>query len=50
MEFRFNYMDVIVETLDTRLHQARSLDSVMERIRKAIELCLDVEGAPGEGT
>ncbi len=25
--------------------QARSLDKLMERIREAIELCLDVEGA-----
>jgi predicted RNase H-like HicB family nuclease len=26
--------------------QARSLDEVTQRIREAIELCLDVEGAP----
>ncbi len=26
--------------------QAKSLDQVMERIREAIELCLQVEGAP----
>ena len=26
--------------------QARSLDQVMERIREAIELCLEAEGAP----
>ncbi len=26
--------------------QARSLDDVMGRIREAIELCLEVEGAP----
>ena len=26
--------------------QARSLDEVSERIREAIELCLEVEGAP----
>ena len=26
--------------------QARSLDEVMERIREAIQLCLEVEGAP----
>ena len=26
--------------------QAESLDQVMERIREAIALCLDVEGAP----
>ncbi len=26
--------------------QARSLDEVMQRIREAIELCVDVEGAP----
>ncbi len=28
--------------------QARSLDELMARIREAIELCLEVEGAPGE--
>ena len=28
--------------------QARSLDEVTERIREAIELCLEVEGAPPE--
>ena len=26
--------------------QARSLDEAMQRIREAIELCLEVEGAP----
>jgi predicted RNase H-like HicB family nuclease len=26
--------------------QARSLDDVTERIREAVELCLEVEGAP----
>ena len=26
--------------------QAQSLDSLMERIREAIELCLEVQGAP----
>jgi predicted RNase H-like HicB family nuclease len=26
--------------------QARSLDEVMQRIREATELCLDVEGVP----
>jgi predicted RNase H-like HicB family nuclease len=26
--------------------QARSLDEIAERIREAIELCLDAEGAP----
>ena len=26
--------------------QARSLDEVAERIREAVELCLEVEGAP----
>ena len=26
--------------------QARSLDEIRERIREAIELCLEVEGAP----
>jgi predicted RNase H-like HicB family nuclease len=26
--------------------QARSLDEVIERVREAIELCLDVEGVP----
>jgi predicted RNase H-like HicB family nuclease len=28
--------------------QARSLDDVTQRIREAIELCLEVEGAPEE--
>jgi len=28
--------------------QARSLDLLMERIREAIELCLEVEGKPPE--
>jgi predicted RNase H-like HicB family nuclease len=28
--------------------QARSLDEINERIREAIELCLEVEGAPAE--
>lgn len=28
--------------------QARSLDEVTERIREAIALCLEVEGAPGQ--
>ena len=27
--------------------QARSLDEVTERIREAIELCLEVDGTPG---
>jgi predicted RNase H-like HicB family nuclease len=29
--------------------QARSLDELMERIREAIELCLEVEGDKGSG-
>jgi predicted RNase H-like HicB family nuclease len=28
--------------------QARSLDEVTQRIREAIELCLEVEGAPAQ--
>lgn len=28
--------------------QARSLDQLMERIREAIVLCLEVEGAPAD--
>lgn len=28
--------------------QAKSLDTLMKRIREAIELCLEVEGADGE--
>jgi predicted RNase H-like HicB family nuclease len=28
--------------------QARSLDDVTQRIREAIELCLEVEGAPAD--
>jgi predicted RNase H-like HicB family nuclease len=29
--------------------QAMSLDEVMQRIREAIELCLEVEGPPEQG-
>jgi predicted RNase H-like HicB family nuclease len=29
--------------------QARSLDELMERIREAIELCVEVEGDSGSG-
>ena len=29
--------------------QAKSLDKLMSRIQEAIELCLEVEGEPGEG-
>ena len=29
--------------------QARSLDTLMKRIREAVELCLEVEGADGPG-
>ncbi len=29
--------------------QARSLDELMERIREAIELCVEVEGDTGSG-
>jgi predicted RNase H-like HicB family nuclease len=28
--------------------QARSLDEIAERIREAIQLCLEVEGAPAQ--
>lgn len=28
--------------------QARSLDELMERVREAIQLCLEVEGEPAE--
>jgi predicted RNase H-like HicB family nuclease len=28
--------------------QARSLDEVVQRIREAIELCLEAEGEPGQ--
>jgi len=28
--------------------QAKSLDALMERVREAIELCLEVNGAPPE--
>lgn len=30
--------------------QARSLDKLIERIREAIELCLEVEGSPSPTT
>ena len=50
--------DVIIERDDERYYvasvpqlpgchtQARSLDEVTQRIREAIELCLEVEGVP----
>ena len=28
--------------------QARSLDEVMERVREAVQLCLEVEGTPAQ--
>jgi len=28
--------------------QGRSLDELMERVREAVELCLEVEGAPAQ--
>ena len=28
--------------------QAKSLDTLMKRIREAVDLCLEVEGDPGE--
>ncbi|MBI3150114.1 MAG: type II toxin-antitoxin system HicB family antitoxin [Betaproteobacteria bacterium] len=28
--------------------QARSMDELMQRVREAIELCLEVQGAPAE--
>jgi predicted RNase H-like HicB family nuclease len=37
-----------VPTLRGCHSQARSLDEVMDRIREAIELCLEVEGDPVE--
>jgi predicted RNase H-like HicB family nuclease len=30
--------------------QARSLDKLLERVREAIDLCLEVEGDAGAGT
>jgi predicted RNase H-like HicB family nuclease len=37
-----------VPTLPGCHTQAKSLDVLMERIREAIELCLEVEGKPSE--
>ena len=37
-----------VPTLQSCHTQARSLDELMERIKEAIELCLEVQGEPGE--
>ena len=37
-----------VPTLSGCHTQAKSLDVLMERIREAIELCLEVEGGPSE--
>jgi predicted RNase H-like HicB family nuclease len=50
--------DVVIERDEDRLYvgsvpqlpgchtQAKSLDELMERMREAVELCLEVEGAP----
>jgi predicted RNase H-like HicB family nuclease len=40
------YYVAIVPELRGCHTQARSLDTLMERIREAIELCLEVEGEP----
>ena len=40
-----NYYIASVPALHGCHTQARSLDKLMERIREAIELCLEVEGA-----
>lgn len=40
------YYVASVPQLPTCHTQARSLDEVTERIREAIELCLEVEGTP----
>ena len=40
------YYVASVPQLSGRHTQARSLDDVMQRIREAIELCLEVEGVP----
>ena len=37
-----------VPTLQGCHTQARSLDELMDRIKEAIELCLEVQGEPGE--
>jgi predicted RNase H-like HicB family nuclease len=40
------YYVASVPQIPTCHTQARSLDEVTQRIREAIELCLEVEGAP----
>jgi predicted RNase H-like HicB family nuclease len=42
------YYDASVPTLQGCHTQARSLDELMERIKEAIELCLEVQGETGE--
>jgi len=42
------YFVASVPTLPGCHTQARSLDELMERIREAIELCLEVQGEPQE--
>ena len=43
---RRNVVSIFVAQLPSCHTQARSLDEVNQRIREAIELCLEVEGAP----
>jgi predicted RNase H-like HicB family nuclease len=42
------YYVASVPTLQGCHTQARSLDELMDRIKEAIELCLEVQGEPGE--
>jgi predicted RNase H-like HicB family nuclease len=54
------HFDVVIERDDEGLYvgsvpqlagchsQGRSLDELMERMREAVELCLEVEGAPAQ--
>jgi predicted RNase H-like HicB family nuclease len=45
---RAGYYVATVPSLKGCHTQARSLDKLMERVREAIELCLEVEGEDGE--
>ena len=58
IEYRMRQFDVVIERDEEGLYvgsvpqlpgchtQGRSLDELMERMREAVELCLEVEGSP----
>ena len=60
IEYRMRQFDVVIERDEEGLYvgsvpqlpgchtQGRSLDELMERMREAVELCLEVEGNPAQ--